>query len=681
MRALERAPETKTPEVLAAELDQWAKVSGFLSLETTMRLARTTPDGSGYLDLLDWLGRARSSGVMIGQILPLWPILDLLRRNPERHGLHYWIRILLSGSEMVAPAVLADLRTGALDTLTNHPPDTPSLLADATLTRLWLGGVAEEEIEPLLETIGQQAKEEPFLWVDAADLTLRSALPSSLQEAVLVALLRRPDLPWQGAAVAQSALRAVLQSRRSGLADPTVWKRLGLPLPLPTSHLLAAQGFTLPDEPVGLSQIRITHVRGLADLRLDDLAPAPSADKGQWVVLLGPNGAGKTTLLRSLVLALRNLANPQIWPEGTFETPWRANKIPPTTKSTIQIDLLDGRKFSTTIEKNGSERLTRSPKDAATPFPVFAYGCRRGSAAGGATRPMKYGEDDGPEVATLFNEDARLIHAETWLKEWHGEALEKPEQSGPIYQAVLTALQDLLKVDKIVVRDRQVWVSGKTIGEDIPFAALSDGYLTTAGWFLDLIARWIELAYKHPKHHKLEGGKILQRMTGIVLLDEIDLHLHPTWQINVIPKVKELLPRMSFVVTTHNPLTLVGARPEEIWILGTEDGHVTAERGTEAPMLLTGGQIYSRYFGIKGVYPNDLGEALRRYGFLSGDPLRTDDEQREMEGLREKLRARGIEPGWEETPREAPSVPTAAAEIKKPVGTRKRSPARKRSAP
>jgi hypothetical protein len=69
-------------------------------------------------------------------------------------------------------------------------------------------------------------------------------------------------------------------------------------------------------------------------------------------------------------------------------------------------------------------------------------------------------------------------------------------------------------------------------------------------------------------------------------------------------------------------------------------------------MLLTGGQIYNRYFGIRDVYPAEIGEALRRYGFLSGDPLRTDDEQREMVALRAKLRRQGIEPRWEETPRE-----------------------------
>lgn len=61
---------------------------------------------------------------------------------------------------------------------------------------------------------------------------------------------------------------------------------------------------------------------------------------------------------------------------------------------------------------------------------------------------------------------------------------------------------------------------------------------------------------------------------------------------------------MSFVVTTHNPLTLVGAKAEEVWILDKTSGKVTATAGTETPMLLTGVQIYKKYFGISDIYPD-----------------------------------------------------------------------------
>jgi len=183
----------------------------------------------------------------------------------------------------------------------------------------------------------------------------------------------------------------------------------------------------------------------------------------------------------------------------------------------------------------------------------------------------------------------------------------------------------------------------------IPLEMLSDGYLTSAGWLLDLLARWLSLAQKNKV---AIDDQFMQQMRGLVLIDEIDLHLHPTWQIEIIDRTRKLLPQMSFVVTTHNPLTLVGAKAHEIWILKREDGKTVLEAGEETPMFLTGGQIYRKYFGIEDIYPNKLGRSVDRYSFLTGFSQRNDAEQAEMEALAVILREAGIEPEWEIVPRE-----------------------------
>ena len=77
-------------------------------------------------------------------------------------------------------------------------------------------------------------------------------------------------------------------------------------------------------------------------------------------------------------------------------------------------------------------------------------------------------------------------------------------------------------------------------------------------------------------------------------------------------------------------------------------------------MLLTGGQIYGRYFGIEDVYPSGLGRALQRYAFLSGYELRNDDEQSELEQLQIQLHEAGLDPGWEVVTRR-PSEPVASS--------------------
>jgi hypothetical protein len=101
---------------------------------------------------------------------------------------------------------------------------------------------------------------------------------------------------------------------------------------------------------------------------------------------------------------------------------------------------------------------------------------------------------------------------------------------------------------------------------------------------------------------------------------------------------------MSFVVTTHNPLTLVGADPSEIWILSKPVRDLVVVKGIDTPMLLTGGQIYSGYFGIEDVFPSGMGPKLQRYTFLSRFSMRSDLEEIELQNLLNELKAHDIVP-------------------------------------
>jgi ABC-type multidrug transport system ATPase subunit len=145
-------------------------------------------------------------------------------------------------------------------------------------------------------------------------------------------------------------------------------------------------------------------------------------------------------------------------------------------------------------------------------------------------------------------------------------------------------------------------------------------------------------------------------MTGVVLLDEIDLHLHPEWQRRIIAQVRAIFRRMTFVVTTHNPATLVGARAEEIWILRTENGRVRAVQRSEAPKLLSGSELYNTYFGVPYLVP-ELAGKMQRYGFLAGSPARTDEEETEVQRLLQELRKEGVDPGWEPVARKEQGRP------------------------
>jgi energy-coupling factor transporter ATP-binding protein EcfA2 len=647
MQRTRHIPLVRLPSLPWATIQRWARDASVLNLSLLRPRGPEGADGGEWLDGLDRLGRHRDIHLTRTQpqFVASW-LVTAFCQHPGRLGLLRLILLFAEGGEY------HNLPTGdrarLLDAIASLAPGEVAVHADAALLLIALDAAGTSDVDRILDAVGALAGSEPGLWFRLLELVDEGPLAEPVRAALLFALCQRADVPRTERAHALLALRGTLRSRRTGLSIPATWEGLGLPLPRPVARpSVLPSPFTLTETPAVLSQIKLDHIRGITDLTLD-ISPPPAPDQGQWAVLLGPNGAGKTTILRALTLALRNVSDAKIWPQRAFTPDWSPAGAP-AGKSTIAVSLPAGQTFTTTFTRNGSESRSGTAKD--TPFPLFAYGCRRGSALGGVMRDVNLLEDGGPEIATLFDEGASLVHAETWLLRWDRDAAREGGAKADTYEAILAALRKLLDVDEVVLRD-QIYVSGQHVGKDIPLAGLSDGYLTTTGWFLDVVARWIDLATKH----KLPiGADVMSRMVGLVLLDEIDLHLHPQWQIEVITRVKNLLPRMSFIVTTHNPLTLVGARPEEIWMLTKEDGVVRAERGVEAPMLLTGGQIYSRYFGIRDLYPSKIGEALRRYGFLSGYPLRNDDEQAEMEELRALLEGSGIEPGWEEVPREEPA--------------------------
>ena len=524
-------------------------------------------------------------------------------------------------------------------------------LAHALLLRLLLGLPVSEE--GLAQAITSHADAEGWLG-DALVAVLRHG-PSDRSRFLLAHLLAATEPSSALWSTLLQFARDLQQSAHSDLHHPAIWARLGLPDPVPSPTPIASRT-PLPTAPITLSSLDLRDVRGLHHIHLDLTPPAP--DTGQWVVILGPNGAGKTTLLRAIALACRNLQDPRIWPRGAFSEAWPRMG---TREARVAVAVA-GTTHETRVRANGSLAFTQlPPQDRPRLFPLFAYGCRRGSALGGNAREVNLRDDDGPEIATLFHEGADLIQAETWLLQWDGDASRNP-RSKAVFDAIRAALCTLLDVEAVDVADKQVWVAERH-GARLPLRALSDGYLTSAGWFLDLVARWIALA---EQHHVPLGPNFLTQMCGLVLIDEIDLHLHPRWQIEIITRTRRLLPKMSFIATTHNPLTLVGARAEEIWILSRDEGRVTVTRGVEAPVLLTGGELYRRYFGIDDIYPDGLGRKLDRYGLLASYSGRSDLEQAEMEALRAELHAADIRPGWEEVPREgAPEVSSAPAGGKK----------------
>ena len=94
---------------------------------------------------------------------------------------------------------------------------------------------------------------------------------------------------------------------------------------------------------------------------------------------------------------------------------------------------------------------------------------------------------------------------------------------------------------------------------------LSDGYRTTLAMVMDIASR---MAEANPKEDDILGTE------GIVLIDEVDLHLHPSWQQRILDNLLNAFPNIQFIVTTHSPQVLSTVKREQIRILYQSGGEI-----------------------------------------------------------------------------------------------------------
>lgn len=339
-------------------------------------------------------------------------------------------------------------------------------------------------------------------------------------------------------------------------------------------------------EPCPLSPpSRLVRISELRQVRLFKETPTihepfliPPSDQGQWIILVGENGVGKTTLLRAMALALTS---------PTIATELLDEQLPLLSnggEGFVSVEI-DSGTYAITIRRNDADRKkevveSRSAPSQHRPW-VVGYGVRRGNARGDRDRVPSRGVFG--ELHTLFEHPPALHHAIRWLADRDADVAREQRKLGrdgdvassqpaAIWKTIGHALRTLLGITNITVESEYVIHVQHDVFGRVRLDALSDGYLTTAGWVIDMLARWIERQRELDEH---VGADVLRQMRGFVFIDEIDLHLHPLWQLNIIGDIRRLFPNLSFVVTTHNPLTLHGARPGEVYVMRRQnDGRI-----------------------------------------------------------------------------------------------------------
>ncbi len=283
-------------------------------------------------------------------------------------------------------------------------------------------------------------------------------------------------------------------------------------------------------------------------------------------LLLGNNGSGKTTLLKAIALTA---LGPAIADSGIFSYRLirREPEQEPSENDAAVLgaaykahsqDLAPSDIIESEIEitrKGDLERLRWSRKDEEPWHPIFSersdafffvgYGATRRvekrNRVDAASRKQSYFVR-AQRIQSLFEETYSLMPLSVWLP---GFEKEYPDR----YEQILELVNRLLERSRYrftgkLEDNEYVFERG---GLQVPFPALSDGYRAYLGWIGDLLYHICMTC--SPNSNLLEHH-------GIVMVDEIDLHIHPKWQLTILPVLAKALPNIQFIVTSHSPLVV-----------------------------------------------------------------------------------------------------------------------------
>ncbi len=201
---------------------------------------------------------------------------------------------------------------------------------------------------------------------------------------------------------------------------------------------------------------------------------------------------------------------------------------------------------------------------------------------------------------SVFGEDVALTEAINWLKDLHIKNLERNQStsSGNSTDAsILESLKSFLNEGGLLPHGSKLdSISSEGIffidgnGSRIDVTQMSDGYRSILSLTFELIRQLVRAYGPQAVFKNFEKEKYLIDLPGVVLIDEVDAHLHPTWQARIGEWFTGVFPQIQFIVTTHSPLICRAAERGTIWRLKApgseqESGEVT---GTDKEKLLYG---------------------------------------------------------------------------------------------
>lgn len=335
-----------------------------------------------------------------------------------------------------------------------------------------------------------------------------------------------------------------------------------------------------------IRSVQIRNFKAIERLMLELEPPeARSHSVTPSMVILGENATGKSSILEAIALSL---ATPQA--RTSLKPPWSRMALDPSQlgslerpgprRAEVKVALANGQ--SVTLKFEGATPTVES-EFGNHQVAIFAYGAfRRFLTRAHRWTPHRH-------IRNLFD-GSTLSNPETWLRKL------PPDR----FNEVVRTLRNLLSIDgsfDVIERDgagrrlRMVTSITEPDGtvrlSKAPLQTASSGYRSMLGMLCDIMQGLMN-------SQVYEGFESFQTARGVVLIDEIEAHLHPKWKMQVMTSLRTALPGMTFIVTTHDPLCLRGMEDGEVVVLqrvATAEGSfesslpIVVERMTDLPLM------------------------------------------------------------------------------------------------
>lgn len=381
-------------------------------------------------------------------------------------------------------------------------------------------------------------------------------------------------------------------------------------------------------------------VRNFKGIRSVDINLVAASSNGGWLMLLGENSAGKSSILQAISLCLAGadyfaslIDSGAIAPDDLINANARAKKATVLVKMsgfagvhklTVTQDGAiftrpSGKTARVQTSTTGPTRTSGDDEARQVQVVLLCYGATRLLPK---STPPKYGQPYA-RIDNLFDPFLPLLDAEAWLA--------KANKSE--FDEVALALKDLLALDaSAMLTRRRGKVFVNALGERAPIKRLSDGFQSVLAMSIDIL----DVAVR------MWGGA--RNAEGIVILDEIGAHLHPTWKMRIVESLRRAFPGMQFIATTHDPLCLRGLEKGEVVVMKrAEDHRIEAISGLPSPSDFRVDQLLtSEFFGLNSTTDPQTEEEFDNYYALLALPEPTRDQIEQIQALKEKLESKRL---------------------------------------